>query len=267
VILPYVNSPIIIEYEFYTFFDCGSVILIHDNIYDVDIKVAEDEIIGIFDFFRKKKQTVEEKNTDGETEYSQAYKLYLDKKYDEIISSFADDQEISLENKQIVALSYSQKGDTEKALELFEEIALKKDDVESWFNVMMTLMPLNKMEEAKEIFNKMLKMHKGLNDKQPRELGIPFIKYYYACGLVDAGFFSEALEHFDDLKKIYMSLKITDDTFVYIRGIPFLSMTLKWTEKAFIGLGMDFYSSDFLKELEKSVDKDGKRLIREYRAT
>jgi tetratricopeptide (TPR) repeat protein len=215
--------------------------------------------MGLLNFFRKKKDwKIDEKTTE----------LFGDERYDEVISTvlpfIMNGQKISLEIKQKAALSYYYKKDYEKALTLFEEIASEKTDVESLFNVLTSLMPLGKMRQAREIFAKILETHKELDANQPRELGIPFIRYYYACGLRDAGLFDDALEQLEELKKIYIELEITDDTFVYIRGVPFLSQTLDLAKDVFDGLGADFLNSDFFKELKSKVDGDGKRLIEQY---
>ncbi len=199
--------------------------------------------------------------------------LYENKKYDEVILKAFDlssnGKQISLKNKQHVALSYYYKKDYKQSLSLFEEIALKKNDVESLFNVLMSLMPLNKTQQGKEVFNKLIKFHKemggaGKGQNFVPQLCIPFIRYYYANALLDAKLFEDALEQLEELKKIYIELKITDDTFLYIRGIPFMSDTLDLAKKIFEGLNMNFSNSDFLNELKIKVDDDGKDIIKKF---
>jgi tetratricopeptide (TPR) repeat protein len=231
--------------------------------------------VGSMGFFKKKK------TVDLQEDFVRDYKpkvvkneikvLCENEEYDEVIRRtkplFEKGKKVPLDIMQIVAASYYYKQDYEHSLPLFEEIASQRNDVESWFNVLMSLMPSNKTQEGKEVFDKILKMHKGFKRDQPIELSIPYIKYYYSCGLNYAGLFDEALEHLEYLKKIYIELKITDDTFVYIRGIPFLSQTLDLARKVFDGLGKDFSNSDFLTDLEKGIDKEGKSLIkRNYRS-
>jgi len=221
--------------------------------------------MGVFGFFKEKnkRQTI---NNNIENEIK---RLYADKKYDEVVSRaesfFVDGQETPLGIKQMIGLSFFYKKDYEKALTILEEIALEKNDVESWFNVLMSLMLANKPQEGKKVFNRILKLHNELKSNQPRELGINFIKYYYACGLNDAGLFDDALEQLEDIKKTYIEMKITDDTFVYIRGVPFLSDTLNLAKKIFNGLNIDFNNSGFINELETAIDDEGKKLIKKYR--
>ena len=163
----------------------------------------------------------------------------------------------------MLALSYFYNKDYEKSVPIFMEIAQKKNDVESWFNCLNPLLMTKRMQEAKDAFTRILTLHKGLNAEQPRELNIHFIRYFYACGLNDAGLFNEALEQLEELKKIYTTLKITDDTFLYLRGVPFLSSTLELAKKVFTALGMDFTHSNYLEELKTKIDED-ERNIKQY---
>jgi len=194
--------------------------------------------------------------------------LYENREYDEVIRKtkhlFEDNDKVPLDIMQMVALSHYHKEEYEQSLPLFEHIASEKNDIESWFNVLMSLMSSKKTRQGKEVYNKIIGMHKGLDRHQPRELGFSFIAFYYACGLNDAGLFDEALVELEDLKETYLELRITDDTFVYMRGVPFLSQTLDLAKKVFDGLGKDFSNSDFLIDLEKGIDKGGKNLIRNH---
>ncbi len=221
--------------------------------------------MSLFRFLQKKDKPTSNNNKQLENEISI---LYNAKKYDEVISkviTLSDvEQEVSLKNKQMLALSYFYKTNYVDSLAVFKEIAKKKNDVESWFNCLNPLLLLKKMQEAKEVFTIILKLHKGLNTQQPRELGLPFIRYYYAWGLNDAGLFEEALEQLEELKKVYIALRITDDTFVYIRGVPFISNTLDLAKKVFAGLGTDLAKSNYLRELKSKVDDNGKILIKAY---
>lgn len=173
-----------------------------------------------------------------------------------------EDKDVSLESKQKIALSYFQMGNYIKSLKLFEQIALTKNDVMSWFNVLTSAILSNNLQKGKDAFIKALELQKnsGFN-QQP---SVPFIRYYYACALNDVNLFNEALEQLDELKNIYMKLVITDTTFVYIRGVPFISNTLDLAKKVFDGLEINFSNSDWLIELKQNVDDDGKTIIEKY---
>ena len=216
----------------------------------------------MFKFFKKNK----EKSFAGkcliENEIST---LYDDKKYDEVVlkgsALLAEGENISLRAKQTIALSYYYLKAYNDSLILFKEIAAERNDLESWFNILMSLIPLKEELKGKEVFDRMLKMRRKTNIP---ELGIPFIRFYYASALNSIGSFSEAMIQLEILKKVYIALGITDDTFLYIRGVPFLSHTLDLAVKVFAGLGLELSNSSFLSELRSGIDSEGKAIIKKY---
>jgi len=214
-------------------------------------------------------ENIEDKDIEAKNIVSEINELFNKKNYDEVILRgkpfLIGNDEDSFKIKNIVALSYFNKTNYEESLPLFEERALKKNDIESLFNFLMSLMLCKKIQEGKEVFNKILKLHKCLLTPLPAaELALPFIRYYYAYGLCDAGYYKEALEQLEILKNIYMQIKITDDTFLYIRGIPFMYNTLDLAEKVFAGIGVNFSNSYYLISLLKNVDKEGKKYIKTH---
>lgn len=193
--------------------------------------------------------------------------LLTDQNYDDIISKITalyGNGQIPLETEKKLALAYFHKQDFDNSLEHFESIAAKKETTENLFNVMTSLLSLGKIEQARDIFNRIIQTHRGTGKGKNflPQLCIPYIRYYYACGLVDAEFFDEALIHLEELKKIFIGVKITDDTFLYMRGIPFFADFIKLAQRVFIGLKTDFKSSAFLEELLSVVDQDGKEVIK-----
>lgn len=213
-------------------------------------------------FFRK-----DNKEDKSKIKLDEINALFMDEKYDEVISKALPlvndkDNNVSFEFKLKIALSYFRKGNYKESLELFEKVALIKNDVGSWFNVITSAILSNEIQKGKNAFNKCLELQEISGFKQ--QPSVPFIRYYYACALNDVGLFNEALEQLSELKNIYMQLVITDDTFVYIRGVPFMSHTLDLARKVFNGLRMDFSHSEWLKELKQKVDDDGKEIIEKF---
>jgi tetratricopeptide (TPR) repeat protein len=196
--------------------------------------------------------------------------LFKDRKYDDIIirsSSLPDidDKEISEEVKSLLALSYFRKDNFVQALPLFEGLALSKnDDVLSWFNVMTSAILSSNIQKGKDAFNRVLELKKT-SDGGPEEPSSSDTRYYYAYAMKNVGLFDEALEQLDELKKIYMKLVITDDNFLFLRGVPFISRTLTLAKEVFDSLGLNFPQSEWLEELRRNVDDDGKETIDRYK--
>lgn len=193
--------------------------------------------------------------------------LLREEKYDKVISKASlltadSNQEIALEANLKIALAYFGKGNYERSLPIFKKIAYIKNDVESWFNVMTSAVLSRNVQKGKEAFHKALELQELNDDSQ--HPSVPQIRYFYGCALNDIGLNREALEQLDELKKIYMQLVITNDTFVYLRGIPFISQTLDLAKKVMKGLNIEFSSSTWLNELKEAVDEEGKEIIEQY---
>lgn len=196
--------------------------------------------------------------------------LLANRKYDEIISKITtryNEEPLPLQVEKTLALAYFYKGDFGNSLKCFESIVSREENTENLFNVMISLLSLKKIEQAKEVFNKIIKTHRGVESTGKGknflpQLCIPYIRYYYACGLVDAGVYDEALIQLEELKKVFIDIKITDDTFLYLRGIPFFGSFIELAQKVFNGIKKKFDSSKFLNELLSNVDSDGKEIIK-----
>lgn len=213
-------------------------------------------------FFKKKVVEIDESIL-----LNELAELFRDEKYDEVIARALmilpeANKNIAHEVNLKLALSYFRKGNYGQSLPIFERIAEVKNDVGSWFNVMTSAILANEIDKGKKAFARTLEIQKANNFSQ--EPSFPQIRYFYACALNDIGLYDEALEQLDELKKIYMQLVITDDTFVYIRGVPFMSHTLDLARKVMKGLGVELSSSEWLKELKAAVDEDGKEVIAKY---
>lgn len=213
----------------------------------------------LFKFFHKQENSVARAQID---------KLYEEKNYDEIIARVsswtAEGKNVPSDVKQKLALSYYYKRDYAQSLKYFQEIAAEKENRENLFNVLMSALALKQTEYSGEIFNKLLNLRDRTDKNSPRELGIPYIRFYYARGLYEAKLYAEAMEQIEELKKIYLCLKITDDTFLYIRGVPFLTQTLELAKNIFDARGLDFSHSSYLIELKQGVDEEGKNTICKY---
>lgn len=203
---------------------------------------------------------------------SELQELYAAKDYDGVIRKVnaAYDGAIPEQFEKWLALSYYYQSDYTNALLHFQNLAARDESTENLFNVMMSLLAMKNTDKARPVFQKLISTHRGAastgqgKDFMP-QLSVPYIRYYYACGLVDAGNYGEAEIQLEELKKVYTGAKITDDTYLYIRGVPFFGDTLSLAEKVYVGQGKDFKHSQFLRDLASSVDKEGRAAIKRYR--
>ena len=94
-------------------------------------------------------------------------------------------------------------------------------------------------------------------------LGMPKMRFYFAQALVHQGAWDRALEQILALRPIYERLKITDDTFLYLRGVPLLAHTIELALKVFAALGPRFAARAWLLDFASRVDDEGAAYLRE----
>ena len=90
---------------------------------------------------------------------------------------------------------------------------------------------------------------------------------YYACALRGVSEHKLALIQINELRKIYEQLKITDSTFLYLRGVPFLSHTMDVAVDVFKGLGRDFSPKEWIDDFAKKLDEEGQQYLIEVQKT
>ena len=208
----------------------------------------------------------EEKNDEFTGILKEIDALYNEKKYDEVINLALphinnENKKRALEMRSMAAISYFYKEDYKNSLLHYEEILsqVEKVNASTWFNVLMSAVFIKDMEKARNAFNKTMEIW----DTDPNQhLTVYRIRFYYAQALKHIGLFNEALEQLEELKKTYIEFKITDDHFLYVRGVPFMPNFLDLAKEVFEGLNIDFPTSDWLMGLKEKVDKDGKEFIK-----
>ena len=189
-------------------------------------------------------------------------------KYEEVISAASphlnstDKNEVKEANK-LIGMSYFRDKNYEASVSFFEAATEHKTETNDWFNVMTSSVLSKKIEKGKKAFSEYLRIQKESGYKQ--EPTLPQARQYYACALRDVGEYDLALEQIEELREIYEELKITDDTFVYIRGVPFLSHTMNVAIDVFRGLGSDFDSMKWIDDFSKKLDQEGQEYLNEVK--
>ena len=169
------------------------------------------------------------------------------------------DQELAADAKKIFALVRFRRNDYEGALLLFWDVVAVNDDSGNWFNVATAATLGGNIEVGREAFEHALTAQQ--QRPNPEELSIPFMRQYYACALRDRGEFFRSLEQIEELRSIYEQLRITDDHFVYLRGVPFLAHTMDVAVDVFRGLGESFIWSDWLDSFAERLDAEGREYL------
>jgi tetratricopeptide (TPR) repeat protein len=198
---------------------------------------------------------------------SDVVKAYDQKNYQsaiELAKPFlnAADALVAREAKNVTALSEFQLKNFPESLRLFQEMAEGSSDFAVWFNVTTSAVMLGDFTLGERAFNIAieLRMDEGVCDKTP----IPMLRFYYANALKDKGQFLKAMEQINELRSIYEQLKISDDTFVFMRGVPMLGHTMDLAMTIFKELGASFDAKTWLEKFSAKLDDDGKETLRAY---
>ncbi|MDA0148437.1 hypothetical protein [Vibrio sp. LaRot3] len=168
------------------------------------------------------------------------------------------------ESLKLIGLSYFHKELPEKALPYFKNAAKITPEVNDWFNVSTSATLANEIDVGREALNEAIKLQSESGHSQ--EPSIPYMKLYYACALRDVSEFRLAFDQIEELRPIYEQLKITDTTFLHIRGVPFLSHTVETAIDIFKGLGDSVNALEWLKQFSYKLDEDGQKYIAEVSA-
>ena len=165
---------------------------------------------------------------------------------------------------KLLGLSYFRLGKYDLAEQVFIEQTKDSKNSDDWFNL-ITSSTLNKnFELSDKAYQKAVEFyHKNGTEEN---IPIPQMCYYYMQGLRDAKEYQRAFIQLETLKKFYCTLVITDDTFLHMRGIPFLSHTMRASKEILENTDKEKVRK-FIDEFKNKIDDDGKEYLSEFEET
>jgi tetratricopeptide (TPR) repeat protein len=190
--------------------------------------------------------------------------LLQQEKYDEVISGAEKSlkhksKSISKDACKLMGMTLFRQAKYQEALPHFQKAAKYNPEVNDWFNIITAATLSKNVALGRNAFENAVQLQ--LDNGHKEQPSIPFMRQYYACALRDIGEFDLALEQINELRKIYEQLKITDTTFVYIRGVPFLSNTMDVAVDVFNGLGPDFNATEWIDSFSSKLDEEGQEYL------
>ncbi|MEZ6070023.1 MAG: hypothetical protein R3C10_07025 [Pirellulales bacterium] len=174
------------------------------------------------------------------------------------------DPELRLQAKKHIALSRFRKKEYREASQLFRELADGSSGAGDWFNVVTSTTLAGDIAAGEEAFKTTLECQEAAGYAQ--QPSVPFMRHWYACALRDQEEYGRALRQIEELRGMYEQLKITDDTFVYIRGVPFLSHTMDVAVDVFRGLGDSFDAVGWIERFATKLDDEGQQYLAELKS-
>lgn len=163
---------------------------------------------------------------------------------------------------KLMGNSYFRQAKYEESLPYFQTATNHNAEINDWFNVITAATLSKNIKVGRNAFEQVIKIKRQTED----QLSLPMIYQYYACALRDVGENKLALEQINNLREIYEQLKITDSTFLYMRGVPFLSHTMDVAVDVFKGLGTTFDADSWIDNFSGKVDEEGQEYLKEVKA-
>ena len=171
---------------------------------------------------------------------------------------------IAKDANKLMGMSLFRQAKYQEALPYFQKATEYNPEINDWFNVITSGTLSKNVEVGRNAFDKAVQLQ--LDSGHKEQPSIPFMRQYYACALRDIGEYELALEQINELRQIYEQLKITDTTFVYIRGVPFLSHTMDVAMDVFNGLGASFDAKEWIDSFSSKLDEEGQEYLNEVKA-
>jgi hypothetical protein len=160
---------------------------------------------------------------------------------------------------KLVALSEFRKKNFTEALVLFQGIASVSTDAGDWFNVITAGALAGEIPTAEHAFEVAIQCQAACNHSQ--QPSIPFMRYYFGCALRDRLYYDKAFRQIEELRAIYEEFRITDDNFLHMRGVPFLSQSMSLAMDVLRGLGDSIDPVAWLGNFGGRLDKDGESYL------
>lgn len=131
------------------------------------------------------------------------------------------------------AMKLSNEGKHIEAYSIFEKLYNEEKSATNAFNLLQCSVYCEKIDVEKKLYEK-LKCYTPNLKKEPMELSGCFVRLYYGLNLCEVNRSKEAVEIVDYLIDVISHYKITDPTFLFIRGVPSAQLVYGLIKKTFI---------------------------------
>lgn len=203
------------------------------------------------------------------TQLDNLWTKFKEEKFSEVVNEakiIVDQGDVQTINEalKLLGLSYFRQKQFNLSEQTFAKLTENSTNPDDWFNL-LTSSTLNKnIPLSEKAYLKAIELYKKNGTKE--NLPIPQIYFFYMQGLKDIKEYSKAFEQLKKLKDIYSELVITDGTFLYLRGVPFLEHTIEASKEILENIETN-KARNFITELKSKLDEEGKQYLSEYEKT
>lgn len=158
-----------------------------------------------------------------------------------------------------LALAYFHTDNYDKSTSIFEHICQTSEESVDWFNLATSAIMNNDTLKGLQALETAIRYNKETKTNG-EGIPTPFMYLYAAYALKDSEKFDFAFEQLNKLGEIYKTLSITDDTFLYMRGVPFFSEFVSLA-KAILPNQKVIDPASWVKQISSSMDENGRDIL------
>lgn len=200
------------------------------------------------------------------TELKEAWEYFKSEEFDrarEISQNYVTDNNVELkfEAKKIIALTHFRQGNFEKSTLMFDLLASDSKNPDDWFNLVTSLTLMSKFSESEKALKKAIELYTEFGNHD--NISIPNMRFYYMLALKNLKQYERAYSQLEALSEVYIKLTITDGTFLYMRGVPFLEHTVDSSKEILENINPSV-SKKWITSLKNGIDKYGKEYLTEF---
>lgn len=189
--------------------------------------------------------------------------LFDANQFEEIVKLAAENEEIQKEVSFIpkLALAYFHTENYKKSTDLFGEICQKSEDAVDWFNLATSAIMNQEERKGIDALDKAIRYNRETKTNG-EGMPSPFMRLYAIHALIDTERFNAAYNQLNELAEVYRSLSITDDHYLYSRGVPFFDEFFKVAQKVLPKQTVTD-SKTWISYLSSGLDESGKQKLGE----
>ncbi|MBI5694363.1 MAG: tetratricopeptide repeat protein [Nitrospirae bacterium] len=165
--------------------------------------------------------------------------------------------------KRLVVLANFRRGDIAGSVTLCREVAENTGAGTDWFNLARAALTAGDVPLAQDSFVQMEAAYEAGNYGE--QISSVMLRFYFAQFLKERGEYGLAFGHVERMRAVYEELHITDDTFVYMRGVPMLGHTMELAMSLFPHLAGQVDPAKWLDAFAKKLDDEGRNYLAECR--
>ncbi len=197
----------------------------------------------------------------------QAWDYLNDAKYKkaaELCEDYFNEQNkaLAIEAHKIAGLAYFRLKDYKKASEHYQKVAEFTNNSFDWFQLSTSAVLSHQMPVALNAFEQALSNYEERQSEGT--IPVPNMRLFFMQSLAQTQKWKKAFEQLNALREIYQGHEITDESFLYLNGVPSLQDTLNAAVEVFNNNLSNEQTQQWLNDFASELDEEGQEMIANY---